>query len=126
MLTIEERLRREALRDRPGRFDRIYQIGRPSAELAEQIARYYLKERGISEEIIEGLSYTSLAKGDLTGAQIVEVVKGGIGLGIGYIIPSARWPVNFGLRYEHVFVSGTAPSLVAFRLSWSASPTPRS
>lgn len=68
----------EALRDRPGRFDRIYQIGRPSSELAEQIARYYLKERGISEEIIEGLSYSSLAKGDLTGAQIVEVVKGGI------------------------------------------------
>jgi hypothetical protein len=42
------------------------------------------------------------------------------GLGVGYIIPSATVPINFGLRYEHVFVSGDpAQSLLAFRVSWS-------
>lgn len=67
-----------ALRDRPGRFDRIYQMGRPSSSLAEQIARYYLKARGVSDDIVNGLSFGAISKGDLTGAQIVEVVKGGI------------------------------------------------
>jgi SpoVK/Ycf46/Vps4 family AAA+-type ATPase len=67
-----------ALRDRPGRFDRIYKIGKPSAECAEQIARYYLRERGVEDSIIDSLSFTSISQGDLTGAQIVEVVKGGI------------------------------------------------
>ena len=43
------------------------------------------------------------------------------GLGFGYIIPSASLPLNFGLRYEHVFVTGGAPaqSLIAFRVAWS-------
>lgn len=40
-------------------------------------------------------------------------------LTIGYILPNARCPLNFGLRYEHVFVSGSSPSLLAFRASWS-------
>jgi hypothetical protein len=54
------------------------------------------------------------------GSEIDEKFNGATaGLGIGYIIPSARCPLNFGLRYEHVFVSGTAPSLLAFRVSWS-------
>ena len=54
------------------------------------------------------------------GSEIDEKYNGATaGLGFGYIIRSARWPVNFGLRYEHVFVSGTAPSLLAFRVSWS-------
>jgi hypothetical protein len=68
----------EALRDRPGRFDRIYNIGKPSAELAEQIARFYLKERGIDQPTIDSLSFSAITQGDLSGAQIVEVVKGGI------------------------------------------------
>jgi SpoVK/Ycf46/Vps4 family AAA+-type ATPase len=67
-----------ALRDRPGRFDRIYQIGRPNAECAEQIARYYLRERGVKDSVIDSLSFAPVSKGDLTGAQIVEVVKGAI------------------------------------------------
>jgi len=43
------------------------------------------------------------------------------GLAAGYIIPSSSVPLNFGLRYEHVFVSGSAPaqSLIAFRVAWS-------
>jgi hypothetical protein len=42
------------------------------------------------------------------------------GLGFGYIIPSAKAPVNFGLRFEHIFTSGVAaPSLLSFRVSWS-------
>ena len=54
------------------------------------------------------------------GSAVDEKYNGAtVGLGIGYIIPSARCPINFGLRYEHVFVSGTAPSLLAFRVSWS-------
>jgi hypothetical protein len=43
------------------------------------------------------------------------------GLGFGYIIPSAKVPINFGLRYEHIFVTGGGPaqSLLALRVSWS-------
>jgi hypothetical protein len=43
------------------------------------------------------------------------------GLGVGYIIPSSSVPLNFGIRYERVFVSGGAPaqSLIAFRVAWS-------
>ncbi|HEY4289378.1 MAG TPA: hypothetical protein VGN00_19890 [Puia sp.] len=43
------------------------------------------------------------------------------GLGFGYIIPSPKVPINFGLRYEHIFVSGGGPSqsLIALRVSWS-------
>ncbi|HXO74126.1 MAG TPA: hypothetical protein VN824_02825 [Puia sp.] len=43
------------------------------------------------------------------------------GLGFGYIIPSPKVPINFGLRYEHIFVTGGGPaqSLLALRISWS-------
>jgi hypothetical protein len=43
------------------------------------------------------------------------------GLCLGYIIPSQKYPVNFGLRFEHVFVSGGDPSasLLSLRVSWS-------
>jgi len=42
------------------------------------------------------------------------------GLGIGYILPSATLPLNFGLRFEHVFVSGDpTASLLSLRISWS-------
>ncbi len=43
------------------------------------------------------------------------------GLGFGYIIPSPKVPINFGLRYEHIFVTGGEPgqSLLALRISWS-------
>lgn len=43
------------------------------------------------------------------------------GLGFGYIIPSPTVPINFGLRYEHIFVTGGAPAqdLIALRVSWS-------
>ena len=43
------------------------------------------------------------------------------GLGFGYIIPSPTVPLNFGLRYEHIFVTGGGPSqsLIALRISWS-------
>ena len=42
------------------------------------------------------------------------------GLGVGYILPSARLPINFGLRYQHVFVSGDpTASMLSFRVSWS-------
>lgn len=42
------------------------------------------------------------------------------GLGFGYIIPSPKYPVNVGLRFEHVFVSGDpSASLLSLRISWS-------
>jgi hypothetical protein len=68
----------EALRDRPGRFDRIYALGSPSPELAEQIAQSYLGERGLKPETIQALNFNTVMRGDLTGAQVVEVCKGAI------------------------------------------------
>jgi hypothetical protein len=42
------------------------------------------------------------------------------GLGFGYILPNPKLPLNFGLRFEHTFVSGDpSPNIVAFRVSWS-------
>jgi hypothetical protein len=42
------------------------------------------------------------------------------GLGFGYILPNPRLPLNFALRFEHVFASGDpSPSVLAFRISWS-------
>lgn len=42
------------------------------------------------------------------------------GLGVGYILPDPRLPINFGLRFTHVFVSGDpSPSVLALRISWS-------
>jgi hypothetical protein len=41
------------------------------------------------------------------------------GVGFGYILPSASLPLNFGLRFEHVFVSGDpSASILSFRVSW--------
>ena len=54
------------------------------------------------------------------GSEIDDKYNGATaGLGIGYILANPRCPLNFGLRYEHIFVSGTAPGMLAFRLSWS-------
>src|SRR5579872_2374116 len=41
------------------------------------------------------------------------------GLGFGYIIPSSKCPINFGLRFQHVFVSELSPNILALRISWS-------
>jgi hypothetical protein len=42
------------------------------------------------------------------------------GLCFGYIIPKASLPLNIGIRYEHIFVSGEpSQSILAFRVSWS-------
>jgi hypothetical protein len=42
------------------------------------------------------------------------------GLGVGYILPSATLPLNFGLRFEHVFISGDpTATILSFRVSWS-------
>ncbi len=55
------------------------------------------------------------------GSEVDQKVSGPTaGLGFGYIIPSSKYPVNFGLRFEHTFVSGDpSPSLLSFRISWS-------
>jgi hypothetical protein len=42
------------------------------------------------------------------------------GLCIGYILSNPRLPLNFGLRFSHVFTSDDpSPSVLAFRVSWS-------
>jgi hypothetical protein len=42
------------------------------------------------------------------------------GFGFGYIMPSAKLPLNFGLRFEHVFISGDpAATIISLRVSWS-------
>jgi ATP-dependent 26S proteasome regulatory subunit len=69
----------EALADRPGRFDRIFKVGKPEGDVASKIARSYLLKHGIEEEIVNSLDLEDFfADGDLTGAQIVEVCKGAI------------------------------------------------
>lgn len=68
----------EALADRPGRFDRVYEVGCPERDLAKQIARKYLLSRGVDEADVDDLNLDPLATGQFTGAQIVEIVKGAI------------------------------------------------
>ncbi|HVS96391.1 MAG TPA: hypothetical protein VHE54_07885 [Puia sp.] len=42
------------------------------------------------------------------------------GICVGYILPSHNYPVNIGLRFEHVFVTGDpSASLLSLRFSWS-------
>lgn len=42
------------------------------------------------------------------------------GIGLGYILPNPKLPLNIGLRYEHTFVSGDpSPNILALRVSWS-------
>lgn len=67
-----------ALKDRPGRFDRIFQLGKPPKDVAKEIAVNFLKKRGISDDRIERLNMDFLTEGDMSGAQIEEVVKGGL------------------------------------------------
>lgn len=55
------------------------------------------------------------------GSEIDQKLSGATaGLGFGYILPNPKLPINFGLRFEHVFVSGDpSPNVLAFRISWS-------
>ena len=68
----------EALADRPGRFDRVYEVGKPTEDIAKIIARNYLVKRGIDPQVVENLTLSCLNSGEFTGAQVVEIVKGGI------------------------------------------------
>ena len=69
----------EAIADRPGRFDRIFRVGKPTGPVAALIAESYLVKRGYSKEVVEGLNLSEFFnEGDLTGAQVVEVCKGAI------------------------------------------------
>ena len=59
---------------------------------------------------------------DTEGSEVDEKPSGPTaGLSFGYIIPSSKYPVNFGLRIEHIFVSGGDPSasVLSLRISWS-------
>jgi hypothetical protein len=55
------------------------------------------------------------------GSEAYQKLSGATaGLGFGYILPNPKLPLNFGLRYEHIFVSGDpSPNLLALRISWS-------
>lgn len=58
---------------------------------------------------------------DSDGKEIDQKISGPTaGGGFGYILPSARLPLNFGLRYQHIFVSGDpAQNILSLRVSWS-------
>jgi len=61
---------------------------------------------------------------DNSGKEIDQKLSGPIaGLTLGYIIPSATIPINFGLRYQHLFVTGGDPAqnMYSLRISWSLS-----
>lgn len=68
----------EALRSRPGRIDRIYQLKNPSEWQAERIARSFLIKHNIPEETVEKLSFPHIKTSELTGAQIVSIMEGAI------------------------------------------------
>lgn len=55
------------------------------------------------------------------GSEVDQKLSGATaGLGFGYILPNQKLPLNFGLRYEHTFVSGNpSPNILALRISWS-------
>ncbi|GGB17583.1 hypothetical protein [Puia dinghuensis] len=55
------------------------------------------------------------------GSAVDQKISGATtGIGFGYILPNPKLPLNFGLRYEHTFVSGDpSPNILALRVSWS-------
>lgn len=57
------------------------------------------------------------------GSQVDQKISGPTaGMGIGYIIPSRSVPLNFGLRYVRIFVSGDpSQNMASFRISYSLS-----
>jgi hypothetical protein len=65
----------EALRDRPGRFDRTISFVRPTAALAREIALAYLIEHNVPEELARSLNLESVFSRDgvYTGAQIAFI-----------------------------------------------------
>jgi hypothetical protein len=58
-----------------------------------------------------------------SGGEVDQKITGPTaGMCIGYIIPSATIPLNFGLRYERAFVSGDPQTnMISFRISYSLS-----
>ncbi len=66
-------------------------------------------------------SGTPLYNGD--GTPMDQKISGPtVALDFGYLIPSAKCPLNIGLRYEHIFVSGfPSQNMIALRVAWSLS-----
>lgn len=58
---------------------------------------------------------------DGSGKVIDQKISGPVGgLGLGYILPSPAIPLNFGLRYTHLFITGDpSQNMLSFRVSWS-------
>lgn len=58
---------------------------------------------------------------DASGKEIDQKISGPVaGLGLGYILPSPTIPLNFSLRYTHLFISGDpSQNMLSFRISWS-------
>jgi hypothetical protein len=83
---------------------------------AEPVAGYSIGGTDVPETDASG---NILLNSD--GSEKDEKCSGPIaGLGFGYILPNPRYPINFGLRYEHIFVSGDpSPKMLNFRVSWS-------
>jgi cell division protease FtsH len=69
----------DALKDRPGRIDRIYEVGRPPTAVAIKIATDFMRKSKIPDSIVESMDLAPFFPDrQFTGAQIVEIIKGGI------------------------------------------------
>lgn len=70
----------EALNDRPERFDRIFEVGKPTGVLAQKIAHQYLiKKCNVSEATVNDLNLSRYFKDhEFSGAQVIEVIRGAI------------------------------------------------
>ena len=77
-----------------------YSIGATDIHKLDENGQPYNEDGSIAEQKLQGMT---------------------AGLGAGYILPG-NLPFNFGLRYQHVFVSGDpSPNIVSFRVSYSLS-----
>jgi hypothetical protein len=95
--------------------------------------RHFLDHSGARWYVEPAIGYnvggTDIQKSDANGnllynsdgSQVDQKISGPVGaLGVGYIIPSPTVPLNFGLRFEHVFISGDpSQNIISFRISFS-------
>lgn len=86
--------------------------------------RFYLEPQagyGFGESDIKKTDAAGNPLYDASGKFVTQKISGPTaGLGFGYIIPSRKTPINFGLRYTHLFITGDpSQNMLSFRISWS-------
>lgn len=68
----------DAIKNRPGRIDKIFELNQPSANVALLIAHDYLLKHNISKEALAHLDLNFITTEGYSGAYIVEIVKGAL------------------------------------------------